>query len=466
MSEAGMRRIAALVFDQDGVIIDTERDGHRVAFNRTFKEFGFSCEWGVEEYHGLLQIAGGKERMRHYLHTKGFGVDVDPADEGDLIKRLHERKTRLFIEMLKGGDLPLRPGIRRIMREAAALGLRLGICTTSDEKAARVVAGTLLHDINFDLLLAGDVVQKKKPDPEIYLLALERMRLDPGECIVFEDSQNGVRAAAAAGMNIVATTNGYTENEDLGGADIVVTCLGDPGGEMGKLIRARGKLELDGVVGLAALLEYFRTALDEGGHAEDPLMHLFRDREAALRVAGIASRQRPIFRVNREAFGEKLQPVGERVAPVAHVHSLRSQGLQEPTHRQPIQLLWPVEHVHPAVEPRGLGLGQGLEGTDALQASDAVPDLLPVAPAHVVAVVQAAEEDQARPESPWVGSELQAEVGRGHLLEPGIRELRLHAIPVQVAEQEDALVEGARLRDDDASLPARNGLAGRGPSLH
>lgn len=200
--------------------------------------------------------------MRHYLHTKGFGVEVLPAGEADLIKRLHERKTRLFIEMLQAGDLPLRPGIRRIMCEASVMGLTLAICTTSDEKAARVVAGTLLRDFDFGLLLAGDVVQKKKPDPEIYLLALERMGLDPCECIVFEDSQNGVRAAAAAGMNVVATTNGYTENEDLSGADIVVTCLGDPDGEKAKLIRARRKLELGGVIGLPALIDYFRTSPD------------------------------------------------------------------------------------------------------------------------------------------------------------------------------------------------------------
>ncbi len=252
-----MSGIRALLFDQDGVIIDTERDGHRVAFNRTFREFGFPCQWGVEEYHELLGIAGGKERMRHYLRTRGFGVEVDPADEEGLIKRLHERKTGLFIEMLQSGDLPLRPGVRRIMREAVAMGLKLGICTTSDEKAARVVAGTLLHDVPVDLLLAGDVVRAKKPDPEIYLLAIQRLGLDAGECIVFEDSSNGVRAARAAGMNVVATTNGYTEGEDLSGADIVVTALGDPGGEQGELVRARGPMQFHGVVTLPALLEFF-----------------------------------------------------------------------------------------------------------------------------------------------------------------------------------------------------------------
>jgi phosphoglycolate phosphatase-like HAD superfamily hydrolase len=105
--------IQAILFDQDGVIIDTERDGHRVSFNLTFKEFGYNFEWGVEEYHALLQIAGGKERIKHYLHTKGFGVPIKPEEEEDLIKALHKRKTALFVELLASGKLPLRPRVKR-----------------------------------------------------------------------------------------------------------------------------------------------------------------------------------------------------------------------------------------------------------------------------------------------------------------------------------------------------------------
>ncbi|MEA1940002.1 MAG: HAD family hydrolase, partial [Candidatus Caldatribacteriota bacterium] len=106
-----MAEIKAIIFDQDGVIIDTERDGHRVAFNKTFKEFGFDFEWDVNYYHELLQVAGGKERMRHHLHTKGFGREVKPEEEDELIKAMHKRKTEIFIELIKEGALPLRPGI-------------------------------------------------------------------------------------------------------------------------------------------------------------------------------------------------------------------------------------------------------------------------------------------------------------------------------------------------------------------
>ncbi|OQY37974.1 hypothetical protein B6228_05185 [Candidatus Atribacteria bacterium 4572_76] len=205
-----MAEIKAIIFDQDGVIIDTERDGHRVAFNKTFKEFGFDFQWDVDYYHELLQIAGGKERMRHHLHTKGFGREVKPEKEDELIKAMHKRKTEIFIELIKEGALPLRPGIKRIMKEAMNRGLKVGICTTSNEKAAHAVAYEILKDIKFDFVLAGDVVKKKKPDPEIYLLALKKGGLKAEECIVVEDSRNGLLAAKAAGMNVVVTTNHYT----------------------------------------------------------------------------------------------------------------------------------------------------------------------------------------------------------------------------------------------------------------
>lgn len=252
-----MAEIKALIFDQDGVIIDTERDGHRVAFNKTFKEFGFNVEWDVDYYHELLQIAGGKERMKHHLRTRGFGIEIQPGQEEELIKRLHKRKTEIFIELIESGQLPPRPGIKRIMREAMDRGIKMGICTTSNEKAAHAVAYKILEGFTFNFVLAGDVVSKKKPDPEIYLLALQRSGLKPQECIVIEDSRNGVLAAKAAGMHVVATTNYYTEREDLSQADIVVTCLGDPEGQKGELKRGGAGLDYQGVLYLDQLLKHF-----------------------------------------------------------------------------------------------------------------------------------------------------------------------------------------------------------------
>lgn len=252
-----MGTIKGIFFDQDGVIIDTERDGHRVAFNETFKDFGYEFSWSVDEYHQLLQIAGGKERMRHYLHSRGFGVEVRPEEEDELIRTLHKHKTEKFVERIESGALPLRSGVRRIMRAINAVGLILGVCTTSNVRAAKAVANGILADIKFDFVLAGDVVQKKKPDPDIYNLALERTGLQPDEVIVFEDSHNGVEAAKAAGLYVVATTNGYTEREDLSQADLIVTALGDPDGEKGALKKGAPGLVFNGVLYLDELLAHF-----------------------------------------------------------------------------------------------------------------------------------------------------------------------------------------------------------------
>ena len=252
-----MTTVKALFFDQDGTIVDTERDGHRVAFNQTFREFGYDFQWDVLKYQELLQVAGGKERMRHYLHTEGFGVAVKPEEEDELIRKLHQRKTEIFIELIESGQLPPRPGVKRLMCEATDSGLTVGVCTTSNERAARAVARSVLHDISLDFVLAGDVVNRKKPDPEIYDLALQKTGLEPDECTAIEDSRNGVLAAKAAGMHVVATTNVYTEHEDLSKAEIVVTCLGDPAGKKGELKRGGAGLEYDGVLRLDQLIEYF-----------------------------------------------------------------------------------------------------------------------------------------------------------------------------------------------------------------
>jgi HAD superfamily hydrolase (TIGR01509 family) len=252
-----MSTIKAFIFDQDGVIIDTEKDGHRVAFNETFQANGYKFSWDIDEYHQLLQISGGKERMRHYLHTKGFGVEVKPEDENELIMALHKQKTETFISLIEGGKLPLRSGVKRLMKEVNDMNLILGICTTSNQRSAQAVAYKILKEIRFDFVLAGDVVSKKKPDPEIYNLALTQADLKPEECVVIEDSHNGVKAAHQANMNIVATTNFYTAEEDLSYADIIVTRLGDPEGKKGELIAGGEGYKYDGVLTAESLVEYF-----------------------------------------------------------------------------------------------------------------------------------------------------------------------------------------------------------------
>lgn len=242
----------ALFFDMDGVIIDTEKDGHRIAFNAAFEEFGYSVHWEVDYYGELLKISGGKERMKHHLATVGFGTPVDPAEADDLIARLHRRKTDIFIDLIEGGNLPPRPGVHRLMKEANDHGVPICICTTATQKAAEAVVAHALGDIHFSYILAGDIVAKKKPAPDIYLLALEKTGKDPSRCIVVEDSRNGMLAGHQAGARVVVTTSIYTREELFDKAEVVVSCLGDSDGEKGTLM-AGSIAGFDGVLTLEML---------------------------------------------------------------------------------------------------------------------------------------------------------------------------------------------------------------------
>jgi HAD superfamily hydrolase (TIGR01509 family) len=229
--------IKALIFDCDGVLADTERDGHRVAFNKAFAAKGLTIDWDVELYGKLLEVSGGKERMKHYFDQYGWpctalvqGWPDDVSDRDTLIKELHKLKTDFFMQIIESGELPLRPGVARIVDEAIDANITLAVCSTSDERAVNLVVERLLgpqRKARFAAILAGDIVSKKKPDPEIYNLASQRLKLKPDECVVVEDNRNGLLAAKAAGMYCIVTTNDYSKNEDFTEADLVVSELGD-----------------------------------------------------------------------------------------------------------------------------------------------------------------------------------------------------------------------------------------------
>jgi HAD superfamily hydrolase (TIGR01509 family) len=237
--------VSTLIFDCDGVLADTERYGHLPAFNAAFREFGLPVEWSVEEYGRLLQVAGGKERMATLLtpaFVKAAGLPADPQAQADELARWHARKTAIYTEMVAAGRLPARPGIRRLIGEAQDAGWTLAVASTSAEPSVRAI---LEHAIGpdraarFDLLLAGDVVAHKKPAPDIYQLALERLGVAAASALVIEDSRNGLLAAVGTGLRCLVTVNGYTENEDTSEAILVVTSLGDPGGEVTRILANR-----------------------------------------------------------------------------------------------------------------------------------------------------------------------------------------------------------------------------------
>ncbi len=217
----------ALIFDCDGVLVDTERDGHRVAFNAAFKAIGWTTEWSVERYGELLTTAGGKERMRRHFDEKGW--PVPEAERDAAIASLHKLKTDLFMELIESGALPLRAGVARIVDEAITAKLKIAVCSTSNERAVQAVVDKMLGAKRSQHIkvFAGDIVAKKKPDPAIYNLAAQDLGLDPKKCVVVEDSNNGLRAAKSANMNCIVTISSYTADEDFKLADRVVPELGD-----------------------------------------------------------------------------------------------------------------------------------------------------------------------------------------------------------------------------------------------
>jgi HAD superfamily hydrolase (TIGR01509 family) len=251
--------VTALIFDCDGVLADTERYGHLPAFNATFREFGLPVQWSVEEYGRLLRIGGGKERMASLLTPRfiaAAGLPADPAALTAEVARWHERKTIIYTEMVASGLLPARPGIRRIIGAAQDAGWILAVCSTSAEASVRAILDHVAgpdRAAHFDLVLAGDVVARKKPDPEIYRLALDRLGLAPAETLVIEDSRNGLLSASGAGLRCMVTVNGYTEAEDSSEAILVVTSLGDPDGEVTRVLANRSGADPGGWLTLADL---------------------------------------------------------------------------------------------------------------------------------------------------------------------------------------------------------------------
>ena len=238
-----MANFKALIFDCDGVLAETERDGHRVAFNSVFEENGISAIWGVEEYGELVEISGGKERMKAYF-TKHPNLISTEQLNGKLIQEMHKRKTEIFMEMSAKGKLPSRLGIKRIIKEAHDDGILLFVCSTSHKKSVSELIKSNLGEeyLNwFTELLCGDIVANKKPAPDIYNLVKEKYSLKGEECFVVEDTRNGLLAAKGAGMHCVVTPSFYSWNEDFTEADLVVSSLGEPQSSEFRITKSNNK---------------------------------------------------------------------------------------------------------------------------------------------------------------------------------------------------------------------------------
>lgn len=218
--------LEALIWDVDGTLAETE-EGHRAAFNAAFAGAGLDWHWDPALYARLLEVAGGKERIRRYLETTpGAG----PLDDG-AVRRLHAAKTAHYVSAVAAGAVALRPGVRRLLHEAQAAGLRLAIATTtSPANVQALLLATLGPDGHglFEVIGAGDMVPRKKPAPDIFRHVLDQLGLPADRCLAFEDTVNGLDAAHGAGIPVVVTTSLYGGTDGFGDAAMVVDTLGEP----------------------------------------------------------------------------------------------------------------------------------------------------------------------------------------------------------------------------------------------
>ncbi|WP_406052350.1 HAD family hydrolase [Kribbella sp. NBC_00889] len=218
-----MNRLAAVVFDVDGTLVDSERDGHRVAFNAAFEEAGLPDHWDIATYGRLLRITGGARRLAVWFEQTGRSSE----DARRLAERLHARKTAIMRDLIEDGKVQARPGVHRLLDELEAGGVPVHVATTGTRAWVEPLLDRAFGP-RFQIVVTGTEVPDLKPSPAAYNEVLRLAGCPVDRTVAVEDSQNGVRAAVAAGLRVVAAHNEYTRDDDLSGADLVADGFEDP----------------------------------------------------------------------------------------------------------------------------------------------------------------------------------------------------------------------------------------------
>jgi len=218
----------AVIFDVDGTLVDSERHGHRVAFNLAFEAFDLPWRWDEDTYGHLLRITGGQRRLDSYLADEG----VDEQRRAELVPALHARKTELLSELVASGRVCLRPGVRRLVDELVRQRVPVAVATTGSRDWVDKLLSRVLDGVELATVVTGDDVDARKPDPEAFTVALERLGMTAADAVAVEDSPEGVASATGAGLACVVVLNDYTaalDQADYEQAELVVDGFGEPG---------------------------------------------------------------------------------------------------------------------------------------------------------------------------------------------------------------------------------------------
>ena len=248
--------LRAVVFDVDGTLVDSERHGHRVAFNRAFEAFDLPYRWDETTYGDLLHTTGGQRRIDGFLAARG----VPEGERVELAPALHACKTGILEQLVEDGIIEVRPGAERLLEELAGEGVALAVGTTGSRRWVERLLRRMLPTVSWDAVVTGDDVTVRKPDPEVFTLALSGLGLDgPAGAVVIEDSGEGLTAARAAGLCCAVVVNGYTADHDLAGADLVVDGFGGPAAPAG-VVADPHRTGADGILTPGLLRNLLRCA--------------------------------------------------------------------------------------------------------------------------------------------------------------------------------------------------------------
>lgn len=216
--------------DVDGTLVDSEREGHRVAFNRAFATLGLPYSWSPEVYGCLLDTTGGRRRMAGFLREQG----LEEADAEPLAGKAHRLKTRFFEELVLDGAVPLRAGVAELVQDLRDTGVPIHVATTGTRAWVEPLLARHFDRSTFGLVVTGSEVPTLKPAPDAYVAVLRRAGISPAGVVAVEDSRNGLRSAHAAGLRCIVAPNEYTHG-DVSTAELVVSGFGPDAVRIGGL---------------------------------------------------------------------------------------------------------------------------------------------------------------------------------------------------------------------------------------